>query len=519
MRISGDGIVCFANEHSAPILDYFGATVGSPLPGIWREHVQSLLKERQRFDLEIDHNDRIFELTLSPVPEAGYVNFFGRDVTKLRQMLEKLEHVAFHDHLTGIANRRYFRDQLERAVVAARRKSEQVGLMIIDLDSFKQINDLWGHDAGDKVLKEVARRLKTVVRGTDLVARLGGDEFGVVLTTVDSPENISLLAERILKKLDSPYKVDDHVFHTGCSIGLAAYPTDAGTTAELQRCADLAMYHAKQQNGSTYRFFDSKLQKKARQRLDMEDELREALDKNRFDVFYQPVVNLSDDRIVGAEALLRLRRVNGDLVSPLEFIPIAEQTGLIDPMGDWVLNRICRDLRSWLDSGYGSPRVAFNVSGVQLKSADLAQRVEQSLGRHGIPPRLLEAEVTESVLVHANGTAAKLLHELREIGLSVAIDDFGTGYSSLSYLRHLPVSKLKVDRSFVMDMIDSADAMAIVDAILSLGSSLKLRVLAEGIERRDQEDILRAKGCLEGQGYLFGKPVPAAEFEPFLARH
>mgnify|MGYP000159196811 CR=1 FL=1 len=517
MRISETGVISFANEHSAPILDYFGAAIGEELPETWREHIKVLLRDRQRFDMEIEHKDRIFELSLSPVPEAGYVNFFGRDVTQLRQILDKLEYVAFHDHLTGIANRRYFRDQLERSVLTAKRKSDRVGLMMLDLDAFKQINDAWGHDTGDAVLKMVASRLKDLLRGSDIVARLGGDEFGIILTSLDSVESMSRLAERVLAKLKEPYEINGSILRSGCSVGLAAYPHDAKNANDLQQCADLAMYHAKNKSGG-YHFFDDKLQKKARQRLDMEVNLREALDKERFQIFYQPIVDLADDRIIGAEALLRLRRPDQTIVPPVEFIPIAEQTGLIEPIGDWVLERACKDVRSWLDQGFRAPRISFNVSGVQLRSSDLARRIESILSQNGVPPRLLEAEVTESVLVHANGNASKLLHEIREIGLSVAIDDFGTGYSSLSYLRHLPVSKLKVDRSFVMDMLNSTDAMAIVDAILSLGNSLRLRVLAEGIELSEQKEILRAKGCVEGQGFHFGVPVPAEEFEQFLGK-
>lgn len=516
MRISDTGVICYANEFSAPVLEYFGTSVGSTLSNTWTERIKTILQNGQRFDLEINHDGRTYELSLSPVPEAGYVNFFGRDVTQVREMLKRLEHVAFHDHLTGIANRRYFKDQLERAVLMAKRRSDKVGLMLIDLDSFKQINDAWGHDTGDLVLKKVAQRLQNLVRVSDVVARLGGDEFGIVLTSLDATESMSSLAERIIHKLEEPHLVDGRNLHTGCSIGLAAFPHDAGNANDLQQCADLAMYHAKGDSGGGFHFFDSKLQKNARQRLDMEIDLRDALETGRFEVFYQPIVSLTDDKIIGAEALLRLRRPDRSLIPPGDFIPLAEQTGLIEPIGDWVLDQVCRDIRSWLDRGQRTPKVAFNLSGIQLRSPDLAQRIEKTLSQAGVPAHLIEAEITESVLVNTNGTASNLLHELREIGLSLAIDDFGTGYSCLSYLRHLPVSKLKVDRSFVMDMLESADALAIVDAIISLGNSLKLHVLAEGIERLEQKNILLSKGCIEGQGYHFSRPVPVEEFERLL---
>lgn len=516
IRVIEDGVISYANTASQPLLDYFQTTVGAALPAPWNQRIRDILAADRRFDIEITQDGRIYEMSFSPVREAGYVNVFGREVTTYRELLKQLEHAAFHDTLTGLANRLHFKRNLEQAVAAAERYHSHVGLLLIDLDHFKQINDIWGHEAGDLVLKEIASRLRRIVRSSDIVARLGGDEFGIVLTRLQSMHEMQVLSERILAELSQPVQSGSRSWSVSCSIGLTAFPEDAGSAENLQRCADLAMYHAKNSGANGFRYYDSEIHSSMRKKTEMELQLRHALGEGGFEVFYQPLVSLGNGQIIGSEALLRLRRPDGVLVMPDQFIQIAEETGLIEPIGRWVLSQVCTDLQGWLNRGLALPSVAVNVSARQLRNRNLPKQIEEIISRAQIPSTAIELEITESMLVGDEDSVFELLGELREIGLMLTIDDFGTGYSSLSYLRRLPVSKLKIDRSFVTDMLASEDAAAITDAILSLGRSLRLRVLAEGIERQSQVDHLRAKGCQEGQGFYFGRPVPRETFERLL---
>jgi diguanylate cyclase (GGDEF)-like protein len=516
MRVTDAGVISYANQCSKPIQKLFGTRIGSRLPEKWRERLREILDAGRRLDLELTQDERIYEISFSPVSEAGYLNIFGRDVTEYRQLLERLKHAAYHDYLTGLSNRLYFKNHLEQAVMMAGQYNGHIGLMMVDLNHFKQVNDVWGHEAGDLALKAVASRLQRIVRGYDVVARLGGDEFGIVLTRLEGVEEMTMLAERILDELARPIDLGERDFTVLCSIGLTSFPEDARNAEDLQRCADLAMYHAKNDRSGGFRYYDSEIHKKMRQKANMELRLRHALDAGCFEVFYQPLVDIDDGEIIGAEALLRLRRTDNSLILPGCFIGVAEETGLIEPIGQWVLNRVCADLNRLLKSGLDVPSIALNVSAKQFRNKDLPKHIAQTLNQFGIPPRCLELEITESMLFGEEESALKLLDRLREIGLLLTIDDFGTGYSSLSYLRRLPVAKLKIDRSFVADMLISEDAAAIVDAILSLGHSLRLRVLGEGIEREEQVNYLRERACKEGQGFFFGKPVPTMEFKRLL---
>lgn len=516
VRISHTGMVVYANDASQPILRHFGVTVGARLREPWLQRLTRIFKAGERFDTEITQDGRVYEISFSPVTEAFYLNLFGRDVTEYRRLLNRLEHAAFHDPLTGLSNRLYFKKNLEQAVTSAKRYAGRVGLMLIDLDHFKQINDTWGHEAGDKVLKGIADRLRTVPRASDLVARLGGDEFGILVTHFNSQDELRVLAERLLSVVTLPVESENRSWPISCSIGITSYPEDADNADDLQRCADLAMYHAKREGKNTFRFYDGEIHRALRQKTEMELLLHRALKEGLFEIHYQPLVRLDDQALIGSEALLRLQGPDNRLISPAHFIGIAEDTGLIDPIGYQVLEQVCSDLHDWLNRGLPAPKVAINVSGKQFMNRNLPQRIAEILAQYRIPPHLIELEITESVLVGDETTILDILEELRAIGLGLSIDDFGTGFSSLSYLRRLPVSKLKIDRSFTSDMLASADAAAIIDAILSLGNSLRLRVLAEGIEEPAQAEYLRTRGCAEGQGYCFGKPMPKEAFETFI---
>ena len=517
IRVSETGEVLYANDASRPILEQMDARVGSRLADPWPQRIEEILRIGHRRDEELVRQGRTYEVSFSPVREAGYVNVFGRDVTELRAMMSQLEQAAFQDPLTGLANRLYFNRHLQQAVYSAERYQGLSGLLLIDLDQFKQLNDTWGHDGGDRALQEVARRLQHFVRSADLVARLGGDEFGIVLTRLRTIDTMSELAERIIEALSIPIRWADRTWPLSCSIGLTTFPADARTAEDLLRCADLAMYQAKKDGLPRFRFYDSSIHQRLRRRTEMELELRGALSEGRFAIFYQPLVNLGTGEIIGAEALLRLHGRDGRLVLPGEFIHIAEETGLIDPMGEWVLRQACADVKQWLDQGLTVPRIALNVSARQFKIPDFSKQVIKILDESKVPAEAFELEITESVLLEEEESVLDLLQELKDTGLAFTIDDFGTGYSSLRYLRRLPVAKLKIDRSFVCDMLTSEDAAAIVDAIISLGKSLRLHVLGEGIEQQAQADHLLSRGCAEGQGFHFYYPVPAGDYANLLS--
>jgi diguanylate cyclase (GGDEF)-like protein len=518
IRVSEAGKVLYANDSSGPILAQMGGGVGRRLPDPWPGRVAEMMRGGRRRDEEFVREGRTYEVSFSPVREAGYVNVFGRDVTAFREMVVRLERAAFQDPLTGLANRLDFNRHLQQSVYAAERYHSLTGLLLIDLDQFKQLNDTWGHEGGDRALQEVARRLRHFVRSADLVARLGGDEFGIVLTRLDCVDTMRRLAERIIEELSRPFEWEGRSWPLTCSIGLTTFPADARNAEDLQRCADLAMYQAKKDGAPGFRFYDIAIHRRMRHKTEMELELRLALNDGRFAVFYQPLVHLKTGQVIGAEALLRLHGRDGRMTLPGEFIHVAEETGLIDPIGEWVMRRACTDLKSWRERGLRVPRLAVNVSSRQFRNAGLAGQVSEILADAKIPASAFELEITESVLLGEEESILNILQELRDAGLTLTVDDFGTGYSSLSYLRRLPVAKLKIDRSFVSDMLASEDASAIVDAIVSLGKSLRLRVLAEGIEHRAQVDFLLSKGCAEGQGFHFFEPLTAGDFADLLAR-
>ncbi|NJD25536.1 MAG: EAL domain-containing protein [Betaproteobacteria bacterium] len=427
--------------------------------------------------------------------------------TRFLKLLAEQHHLARHDALTGLANRSALESILEQAIALARRDRASVGVILLDLDRFKTINDSLGHNVGDRLLVEVAGRIRNCMREADVVARLGGDEFVVVIPRLDSPD-VTTVATRIVEYLSLPYMIDGRELRTPPSLGIAIYPEDAEDVETLMRYADTAMYSAKDLGGGCFRYFSPDMNTAATKRLHIETELRGSLIAGHIEVHYQPKVDLSG-RITGLEALARWRMGNEVAIDPAVFIAIAEETTLINELGDWVLGAVCRQIRDWQSAGITPPRVAVNLSARQLKLADLAGRISRALADAEVPARLLEVEITETAAMESIEKAERLLGELSRMGLTISLDDFGTGYSSLANLRSLPIDALKLDKAFVHDIAIDANDLAIARGTIALAHSLGLRVIAEGVESAAQWSLLTDLGCDEIQGYLIARPAPA----------
>jgi diguanylate cyclase (GGDEF)-like protein/PAS domain S-box-containing protein len=436
----------------------------------------------------------------------------GRDVTDRKTAEARISYLATRDPLTELPNRVLFNDRLEQGIVAARRGNQSLALLFIDLDRFKYINDSLGHQIGDVLLKEVAARMLSCVRKGDTLSRLGGDEFVVTLDGLEHAEDAGQVAAKIIKTLARPFEIAGHTLTTSCSIGISIFPLDAEDDRTLMKNADTAMYHAKEKGRNNYQFFSSEMNVRAVERHNLETALRRAIDRQEFVLFFQPQVDIRSGRVVGMEALLRWEHPERGLLLPSTFIGVAEESGLIDPIGQWVLRSACQRAKAWQDDGHPPMKIAVNISARQLnRPRDFSRALARVLSSTGLDPRYLELEMTESLLLHNADENIAVLRRLGKDGVRIAVDDFGTGYSSLSYLRQLPIDTLKIDRSFVRDIeIDSEDA-AIVHAVVAMGHSLELQVTAEGVETRGQLEALARIGCDEYQGYLFSKPVSAAD--------
>jgi diguanylate cyclase (GGDEF)-like protein len=461
----------------------------------------------------VTRNGRSIRVVDQPKKGGGWVATF-EDITEWQQAQEQISHMARHDALTNLPNRTLFREQLEKALRLVKR-SDQLAVFCLDLDHFKEINDTLGHPVGDALLKEVARRLGECVTEHDTVARLGGDEFAVVQFCSDcDPSAVALLASHIVEKIGEPYDIGGHQLVVGVSIGISLAPEDGKNPDELLKKADLALYRAKADGRGTYRYFETGMDARAQARRILELDLRAALQRHEFEVYYQPIRDVASDEVVAFEALVRWNHSLRGMISPVNFIPLAEETGLIVQLGDWVLRQACRDAAAWPQD----VDVAVNLSPVQFKNPNLVSSVKAALQASGLPAHRLELEITESVLLQNSAATLAVLHELRGFGVRISLDDFGTGYSSLSYLRSFPFDKIKIDRSFVSELATRDDSMAIVRAVTGLGKSLGIVTTAEGVETEAQFELLRREGCTQAQGYLFSQPRPVAEVNAMLSR-
>ena len=452
--------------------------------------------------------------------EAGEALFYVAsftDISERKEAEERIAHLAHHDILTGLLNRFSLEDRLEQALASARREGQEVVVMFIDLDRFKNINDSLGHQVGDQLLVRVAERLRGCVRESDIVARIGGDEFVVALTAVKESARTAHIAENILRAVAEPYRIAEYELETSPSIGIAVFPSDGDSADALLKSADVAMYHAKEGGRNNYHFFTEAMLVAAHERLELEHELRVAVENDQFELYFQPQIRAADGSVCGVEALVRWNHPTRGLVAPDRFIPAAEETGVIHALGGWVLDRACAQLARWRSDGFEGIRMAINLSAKQLQSEELVELIGSALKRHGLAGETLELEITETAAMHEPEFAVAQLTALRRLGVRLAIDDFGTGYSSLAYLKRLPIQTLKLDRTFVGDIERDRNDAEISAATVALAHNLGLEVVAEGVETDAQRVYLSSLGCDYLQGYLFSKPLPAGAASAYLA--
>jgi diguanylate cyclase (GGDEF)-like protein/PAS domain S-box-containing protein len=472
-----------------------------------------LLIRRDGFEIPIE--DSVAPIHDRQGQATGAVVVF-RDVSAARAMALEMAHSAQHDFLTGLPNRMLLNDRVNQAIILAPRHMKKVAVLFLDLDGFKHINDSLGHPIGDKLLQSIAKCLVDCVRGSDTVSRQGGDEFVVLLSEMEQSEDAAITARRMLEAVAECHSVDGHDLHVTTSIGVSVYPDDGMDAETLIKNADTAMYQAKENGRQSYQFFKPAMNVRAVERQSIEENLRRAVERQEFTLHYQPKVSLKTGEITGAEALLRWTHPTRGVISPAQFIPVAEDSGLIVPIGNWVLREACKQTRAWMDAGLPQISMAVNISAMEFRNEHFLEGLFSALKDTGLEPRSLELELTESVLMKRAESTESILNSLRASGVQLAVDDFGTGYSSLSYLRKFPIDALKIDQSFIRQITITPAETSIVTAIISMGRSLKLRIVAEGVETAEELAFLQAQDCDEAQGYFFCRPTPPEQFANLL---
>ena len=502
--------------------------IGKRLEEVWlpsaaarfREQDDLVRRERiatrdEGYGDEKNPSSRFFEYIRSPVlDESGEligIAGFARDLTEHKQAEDRIRYLAEHDSLTDLPNRLPLNTEMSRAIAGTVGVGAHMALLFLDIDRFKNVNDSLGHNLGDQLLLQVAERLWEILQTNDTISRQGGDEFAILLVDCANSAMAAVIAQRILDAIARPFHIGDHELSVTASIGICLYPDDGADIDSLLKNADTAMYSAKSGGGNSYRYFKPEMNARIRERMHLEHQLRRALERQQLALHYQPQFDLANGKLVGVEALLRWQQPESGFVSPARFIPVAEDTGLILPIGEWVLTEACRQGVAWQRAGLPEFVIAVNLSAAQLAARNLVGMVASALGNSGLPAERLELELTESTLMKDHERARMVLGDLRRLGVKLAVDDFGTGYSSLSYLKHLPIDKIKIDQSFVRDITTDQNDAAITQAIIAIAAKLNLRVIAEGVETRDQLDTLRDYGCDEAQGFLLGRPIPADE--------
>ena len=484
-----------------------GAYVGSEPEKYIRERVAAVRERVSSTKIQTLSDGRVISISHQPMSDGGWVATH-QDITDQRRSEAKIAHMALHDALTDLPNRTLLNERLEQALAYARR-GEIVATHLLDLDHFKNVNDTLGHAVGDKLLQLVSQRLSSLVRETDTVARMGGDEFAIVQTALEQPADAATLANRTIEAISAPYDIDGHQVTIGTSVGIAIGPNDGTDPDQLMRNADLALYRGKSEGRGIYRFFEPGMDFQLKARRALECDLRAALTEGQFILYYQPVINLERNNITGFEALIRWQHPQRGLVLPKEFIPLAEEIGLIVRIGEWALRQACATVAKWP----GDASISVNISPAQFRSPGLVQAVLIALADSGLPAQRLELEITEAVLLEDGEQTLSTLHRLRDLGVRIAMDDFGTGYSSLSYLQSFPFDRIKIDRSFVNDITSASGSLNIVRAVAAMAKGLGMAATAEGVETEEQLETVRSEGCTEMQGFLFSKPRPQHEIE------
>lgn len=487
------------------------------------------IRSLQQLTRRISEGNLDVEVDVDPGDEIGDLATSFREMSKSLQISsEQVRYLAYHDILTDLPNRSLFIEHLESAVAQAQRRRETLAVLFLDLDNFKQVNDTLGHEAGDKLLKELSERLVACVRESDClavsdssshtIARVGGDEFLLLLPDIRNPQDAAKIANRLLSTAAKPFSIRTYEFHVGMSIGIAIYPNDGEVAATLIKNADVAMYHAKKDGKGAFHFYSEDMNKAALERLSLENDLRRAMDAAKLELMYQPIVDAATRKVIGVEALARWNHPDRGYISPEDFIPLAEDTGLIVPLGEWVLRNACLQAKAWRENGHPVINISVNVSNLQLRRQEFADSVKKALEETNTPPELLQLELTESSIMQAPDQDLKTLENIKALGVGISMDDFGTGYSSLSSLRHLPIDTLKIDRDFVKDIPGDEDDAVIVTVIINMARLLKLNLVAEGVETPEQLKFLEREGCHTVQGFLISRPLPPHEMEQYLAR-
>jgi len=481
----------------------------------------------QHKDILEEGKERIFEIEASPLWNSDGTLHGVLEVirnitenlsteTQLREHRERLYHLVHHDALTNLPNRMLLQDRLSRMMMKAKRNNTYIAILFLDLDRFKNINETLGHDVGDQLLLEVSKRLENCVRKSDTVARLGGDEFAILLDDMRDIKFVAVVARKIQQALSKPIIIKEYELYATCSIGISLFPDDSEDENVLLRCADTALYRAKEAGKNNYQYYTSDMNTRAFEFLLLEAGLRKALDNDELVVFYQPLISLENNKLIGMEALLRWKHPEKGMISPGDFIPLAEETGLIEPIGEWVLRAACTQNKKWQDAGYPPVKVSVNMSARQFSKKNITEQIGGILQETGLSPEYLGIEITESVIMQDVQSTIAKLKQMQKMGISLSIDDFGTGYSSLSYLKLFPIDDLKIDRSFVFNITSDSTDAAIAASVILLAHSMNLKVVAEGVETEEQLEVLRQQGCDYVQGFLFSRPIAAEEFVPFF---
>ncbi|GKT11415.1 MAG: hypothetical protein ISEC1_P0379 [Thiomicrorhabdus sp.] len=462
------------------------------------------------------------EKTISPLKDdSGNITHYissGRDISERMEIQERLQYLAHHDVLTDLPNRALFFDRLEQSIFHATRNKTILSVMFLDLDRFKIINDTLGHDTGDLVLKKVAKRLRKVLRASDTIARLGGDEFAILFENIDDLDSTKTIALNLVNTLSKPIITGQHELHVTTSIGISSFPTDGYDANSLLKNADIAMYQAKNLGKNTFQFYHKEMNEVADRHFTVEIQLRHALEQNEFQMHYQPKIDLKTMKLIGSEALIRWNNPKLGIISPADFIPLLEETGMIVPVSEWVLETACQDLKEWLDQGFKPGTVAINLSARQFSSPDIENKLIKIIKDSCVPTEMIEMEITEGLLIQNKNSAQRILQTFKDNNLTLALDDFGTGYSSLSYLKRFPIDIIKIDQSFVKELPGDEDDTALVNTIIAMAKALKLKTVAEGIENEDQLKHLRSQGCDIGQGYHISRPLEKTKFTEYLKK-